>query len=230
MKFDDPGTPVLVEGPSDKEFISSINSQTIDANLIIDGNGGKPNLFGNMITVTKYVQRLGVLLDIDDKESNDIRTQVGDKLEGNFNQVKKMSADTFLVDNRSAVIVGCAGLHGDNDLLSLNITRNAMEDHILKILLTDDKAVDRISNSTISDSDALLQNLQNHHTLLEDSVEQYSRSKLLCRLASVLLKYEGDLSSFSHSLLQCTSIDLQSHGSTATLVEFLKNVNSTPRK
>ncbi len=202
-----------------------MNVQTVNANFNIRENGSKDDVLGNMVTLSQYIQRLGVLIDIDDQSVSDARQRVIEKLRGNFSNVSIQSDTKVVVEDRTIIVIGCSGLDDDEDLNDFGIYRNAIEDHLLKILLTDDETVNRLSNTTITTSSQLSEALYGHQELIEDYTEEVSRSKLLYRLSSILLRYDGNIDSFSNVLLHCSGIDMESHESTSDLISFLNQVD-----
>lgn len=218
------GIPVLVEGEVDQTVLEIINAKTTCHNFHFSECGGKSELLEEMCTVSKYIDKMGVIVDIDRSSYAEIVDQIKDKLDGTFNQVDKESDNRLIVNDRCDILVGYSGLNDDEHLDSCGIRQHEIEDHLLKILLTDDVAVERISNSNITDSSELKDAIQRFSAILEEYSVSTDSSKFIFNLVLTLLKFEGDINPFSNALFECTEVDLRTHDSTSDLVNLLDKI------
>lgn len=217
-----PGLPVCVEGVTDEDFISELNRQTSDLTLNIRDCGGKKGVLESMVVLADVqIKRFCAFLDIDDSSPGDILQQVENKLEGNFDDVERPDTNIFHVDGYSQIHVGCIGLYENDTLREYGVTRHAMEDHALNLLLTDEDIVPRLSDTSIDTLDQFKGALNEQKLSIEDHIGEVDKSKILLKLSIVLLGYDGDNNTFIKNVLRCTENDLKDHSSTKEVVKII---------
>ena len=217
-----PGLPVFVEGPTDRDFISEVNHQTRRLNINLRDCGGRSEVLDYIVLLSDIqIKRFCAFIDIDDDSPEKILEDVQNKLEGNFDDVEKLNPNSFHVNEYSLIRIGCIGLHENEALREYGITRHAMEDHALGLLLTDEDIVPRLSTTSID----TLEQFKNALSEQKSSVEQYigdiTKSKSLIKMSLVLLGYDGTTSSFIDKILRCTEHDLEEHSFTKDVVNVL---------
>lgn len=214
------GIPLLVEGKRDKNIIEHLTRE-LEQEYSISKRGGESEILSGLeVVIDVQIPHILVVLDVDERSPADIYRKCYDKIDGNFNEVEK-DENIIAVSDSSVVHVAYAGLPEDEDIAEIGITQHTIEDHILKLLLTHDETVRRMTDTDIHSSDELKEAITEVNQTVEGFTGGNSDGKTPLDIAKMLLGYHGPTGSFINDLLQATSVEYADHASVERLCTFM---------
>jgi hypothetical protein len=189
---------LIVEGRRDHALFESVISKILkvepkELELDITGAGGKDRAKQLLYTyVSQGFARIGIARDINDSEPERVVRSIQDFLGAKLQSPVKREKG-FILAGRSSVLVIPMGLHNDKELQDLGITRYAMEDYLVKIVLQDNRLT-----AHLRDFRNLLENLL---ALLKGKGIFLESSKEILQLIKAVWKFSEDNPAFTRKLI-----------------------------
>ncbi len=156
-----------------------------------------PNL-ASMIRATKGT--ICVAEDLDDRTHNTLRQHYEDSLRSSFPDVTNFQECMYRVgDNR--VILIASGLENESTLQDFQLTRHTVEDHIVKVLLTDDTAIQKLSQNRLQKCSQLKDALLKLSDIQSKLGIQVESSKDIIDMAKMIMRFRTSPQVFAQHVI-----------------------------